>query len=79
MNGLPVIMPNGIGDDSSAVKANSLGICLDTFQVSTDQVNQLLNLVEQSREHGQIRSWALEHRTFDQVALAYREVTDALS
>lgn len=73
LSGLPVIIPEGIGDDSDLFKIYNLGIVLKDFRSISQQDFELLkDLMRENRLEGKIRKWALENRTYEMVAEAYR-------
>jgi hypothetical protein len=74
-NGLPVIMPNGIGDDSALLATAHLGVA---FEVNQDRFSDALKRVEvmihEDRTHNARTDFAKTHRSFNRVRAIYDQL-----
>ena len=78
--GLPVLIPEGIGEDSSIIKRKGIGVLLDKGLGSEnirESIRQMRSLIEE-KDHpslkDQIRRTAVEERGFERAHKAYQEV-----
>jgi hypothetical protein len=77
MSGLPVVIPEGIGDDSHAVVQYRLGVRLSALEsITSSELDLLLELQNQDRLTGPIRTWALQNRTYRVVESSYSELLE---
>jgi hypothetical protein len=79
-NGLPIIMPDRIGDDSKQTKMSRLGVVVDDFSELSESVFESLEpLLEEDRlENDRVR-FAKEHRGFDIVEKCYTKILASIS
>ncbi|HAW20742.1 MAG TPA: hypothetical protein DCX14_11210 [Flavobacteriales bacterium] len=74
-NGLPVVIPHGIGDDSALIRQNEFGVVVDDIDsIEKTDFSSLTSLMMIDRENGRIAKWARAHRSFDIVRSCYQEM-----
>jgi polysaccharide pyruvyl transferase WcaK-like protein len=79
-NGLPIIMPDGIGDDSHLTKTHRLGVVIEDFsKISTDHFEELSSYFTENRKVNDRVRFAKEHRGFDIVEKCYAEILSSIS
>ncbi|GAB5538466.1 MAG: hypothetical protein Salg2KO_05690 [Salibacteraceae bacterium] len=79
-NGLPIVSPQGIGDDSEALKVNELGVLLDNnLELSANDFEQLDVLIKNTRIDNRCRKWVETNRSFDIVRSNYEMVLNSIA
>ncbi len=79
-NGLPIIMPFGIGDDSDLITAHNFGVVVrEMDQISPEIFDQIERLTSNSRLNGPLDSWAVKNRSFDIVRTNYNNLLTKLN
>ena len=74
-NGLPVIIPNGIGDDSDLIASNNFGVVVpDLDRIYETNFRQLDDMIGADRKNGRIATWAKSNRSFDLVRDCYSDM-----
>jgi len=77
-NGLPVIMPTGIGDDSALVPKHELGVVVEDFnRINEALFDKIDALIPSNRTDNHIVSWAKKNRSFAVVAGTYDTILSA--
>ncbi len=78
-NGLPVIMPTGIGDDSEIVENEKLGTSIPDFSKMDRSVFEPIDaLMKLDRNNSPIAVWAFKHRSFEIVRHNYGHILEAI-
>lgn len=78
-NGLPVVMPAGIGDDSELVKSLNFGsVISDVSNIDPLVFKPIDSLIQKDRSKSRIAQWAQEHRSFDLVRANYEYILKTL-
>jgi glycosyltransferase involved in cell wall biosynthesis len=75
--GLPVIISQGISDDSGIIDAENVGVVVDFsdnvgLALSIDKIEELLERKDELRER--IRQIAIKYRSYDLAKKIYREI-----
>ncbi len=74
-NGLPVIMPEGIGDDSKVVASEGLGVTFSADHTLPDDLFQKVEtMLGQDRSEGVLPRWTRANRSFDIVRNHYQYI-----
>ncbi len=74
-SGLPVLAPEGVGEDSEIISENDAGAVFDGASRSLDKAYQRISsLLDRDRLGGEIRNVALRHRNFEHLGPIYSKV-----
>jgi hypothetical protein len=75
-NGLPVLVPAGIGDDSDIIFINKIGseLIMDDFDHSLSEFLQLIGTKTREEWAEHIKPFALKYRSFSKVREVYYEI-----
>jgi hypothetical protein len=74
-NGLPVLLPEGIGDDSSEVEKWNLGVSFKLEEIDRQAMfNRITPMIEERETSRRIADWARERRSFEIVRKHYRTI-----
>ncbi|MEQ8629782.1 glycosyltransferase [Ekhidna sp.] len=63
-NGLPILIPKGIGDDSDILINSGLGVIMNDDTSPQDYFDQIVNLIRQKKHRETICQLAHKHRSF---------------
>lgn len=78
--GLPVVLPEGIGDDSDLITQNKLGATFKLpFQKENRVFNSISEILSEADHRSRISSWAAANRSFDIVKNNYEIIFQGLS
>lgn len=78
-NGLPIVIPSGIGDDSALINKNEFGVVVeDIASIEKTDFASLTDLMMIDRESGRIAKWAQAHRSFEIVRRCYKEMVASI-
>ena len=78
-NGLSIIMPDGIGDDSEITKNKNLGVVVEDFNKVDDTVFYKIDELRKShRPSNQCVQFAKDFRSFDIVQSNYSKIIASL-
>ncbi len=69
--GLPILIPDGIGDDSQILKETGLGVVMEDLDHPEKYFHQLEALIKANRRE-EIRQLAIKYRNPDTVKTAYQ-------
>ena len=77
-NGLPVVIPKGIGDDSEIIEEMGFGVALsDLNNIDKEGFKSIDRLIGRPRHLiDKMEAWVQNHRSFSLVKNAYRELLD---
>ena len=70
--GLPVMIPDGIGDDSEILKKTGLGVIVGDFKNPLSSFREIEKLIK-ANKRSEIRKLALQHRNPNLIAIAYKQ------
>jgi len=73
-NGLPIIISDGIGDDSLLLKESSFGVVMRNSVPIDQSLNQLYSLIQKEGHRQEIVTLARKYRSFDTVELIYNKL-----
>jgi glycosyltransferase involved in cell wall biosynthesis len=76
--GLPVIIPDGIGDDSQILKETGLGVVMEDIDQPEKYFPQLEKLIQANKKE-EIRQMAIKYRNPNRTKEVYQEVIHILS
>ncbi len=78
-NGLPIVMPDGIGDDSEITKNQNLGVVVEDFDKIDDAIfHKVDELRKSDRASNQCVQFAKDFRSFDIVESCYSKIIASL-
>ncbi|MBZ0096703.1 MAG: glycosyltransferase [Sulfuricella sp.] len=72
-NGLPVIIPNGIGDDSGIILDSGLGVVIGDVE-GWSYCHRLMEILSRSEHRSEITGLARQNRSADLIAKVYRKL-----
>ena len=77
-NGLPIIMPDGIGDDSKIIREKGFGVIIDDVsQIGKTDLSPLLSIINKDRITGKLAQYAREYRSFNIVRNNYLQLIES--
>ena len=76
--GLPVVIPNGIGDDSLLLKESNLGVVVQNIEKPEINFDQLQKMINQNNKK-RIRDLSIKYRNSKLIKIAYQKILMSLS